>query len=397
MSVKKLTQNVYSVGVLNPSMRVFDIIMHAEYGTSYNAYLITGEKNVLVDTVLESFFDEYLDNIQSIIDISKIDYLIVNHTEPDHSGSIEKLLKLNPNIVVYSTFAAKKNITAIINHEFNSVIVKQGDTLQIGDQQLEFIVAPLLHWPDTMFTWMPSEKVLFTCDFLGCHYCEPTMMDTTIHSPEKYWDEFENYYRCIMEPFAPYVRAGLDKMDQLPAELVCTSHGPCLTANIQKGKDLYRKWSTPAQQSKKVFGILYASAYGYTQQLAEAAAEELRKNNNLDVQLVNIVFEPFEKSAELVKQADALLIGSCTINRDAPKIVWDVLASIDPINTRAKPVGAFGSYGWSGEAVPMMKSRLEHLKLKFVGDGFRVNFKPTEEDLSNMRQYANQIASQIKS
>jgi NADH oxidase (H2O-forming) len=142
MSVKKLTDNVYSVGVLNPGMRVFDIIMHAEYGTSYNAYLITGEKNVLVDTVLESFFDEYLENIQSIVDISKIDYLIVNHTEPDHSGSIEKLLKLNPNIVVYSTFSAKKNLSAITNGEFESVVVKHGDKLQIGDRELEFIVAP---------------------------------------------------------------------------------------------------------------------------------------------------------------------------------------------------------------------------------------------------------------
>lgn len=396
MSVKKLTDNVYSVGVLNPGMRVFDIIMHAEYGTSYNAYLITGEKNVLVDTVLESFFDEYLENIQSIVDISKIDYLIVNHTEPDHSGSIEKLLKLNPNIVVYSTFSAKKNLSAITNGEFESVVVKHGDKLQIGDRELEFIVAPLLHWPDTMFTWMPSEKVLFTCDFLGCHYCEPTMMDTTIHYPEKYWSEFENYYRCIMEPFASSVLAGLDKIKDLPVELICTSHGPCLTQNIQRCKELYRKWSTPASHEKKVVGILYASAYGYTEKLAQAAAEELRKNDTLDVELVNIVFEPFDKAAELVRRADALLFGSCTINRDAPKIVWDVLASVDPINTRTKPVGAFGSYGWSGEAVPMMKSRLEHLKFRFIGDGLRVNFKPTEEDLANMRQYANQVVAQMK-
>lgn len=397
MSIKKLTETVYSVGVLNPGMRIFDIIMHAEYGTSYNAYLITGEKNVLVDTVLESFFDEYLENIQSIVDISNIDYLIVNHTEPDHSGSIAKLLELNPNITIYSTLSAKKNLTAIMNREFKSTLVKQGDKLDIGGKELEFIVSPLLHWPDTMFTWMASEKVLFTCDFLGCHYCEPTLLDEHVHYPDKYWSEFENYYRCIMEPFAPFVLAGLDKMDPLPVQLVCTSHGPCLTEkNIQKCKDLYREWSTPVSRSKKLVGIFYASAYGYTEKLASAAAEELRKDGDYDVELLNIVTEPFDKSAELANRADAVLVGSCTINRDAPKIVWDVLASIDPINTRGKPAGAFGSYGWSGEAVPMIKDRMEHLKLSFIGDGFRVNFMPTEDDMESMRQYAREIASSIK-
>lgn len=397
MSVMKLKDNVYSVGVLNPGMRVFDIIMYAGYGTSYNAFLITGEKNVLVDTVLESFFDEYLQNIQSVIDISKIDCLIVNHTEPDHSGSIAKLLDLNPNITVYSTFSAKKCLSAILNCEFKSVVVKQGDKLDIGNGELEFIIAPLLHWPDTMFTWMPSRNVLFTCDFLGCHYCEPVMKDTAVHYPDKYRAEFEHYYRCIMAPFAPYVLSGLDKIRDLPVELVCTSHGPCLTETIRECEELYRKWSTPLPKSQKTVGILYASAYGYTEKLALAAAGALAGNGALDVKLKNIVFEPFEEVAALVNEADALLIGSCTINRDAPKIVWDTLASIDAINARGKPAGAFGSYGWSGEAVPMMKSRLEALKFRFIGDGLRVNFKPTEEDLSSMVAYAAEIAAAIKS
>lgn len=399
MSTVKLKSNVYSVGVLNPGLRVFDIIMESSYGTSYNAFLITGEKNILVDTVHLSFFEEYLSNIQEVIDISRIDCLIMNHTEPDHSGSVAKLLELNPKISVYCTVPAQKYLSAITNRKFECVAVRSGDKLRFGSgpaEELEFIAAPLLHWPDSMFTWMPSAKTLFTCDFLGTHYCEPTLMDTSVHYPEQYGKQFRHYFDCIFAPFKPYVLAGLDKMEDLPADLICPSHGPCLTESIEKCKALYREWSAPTVHQKKIAAILYASAYGCTTSLAKAAYEELKQDGHLDVRLVDVVFAPFAEVAALANEADALLVGSCTINRDAPKIIWDILASIDAINTRQKPAGAFGSYGWSGEAVPMMKSRLEHLKYRFIDEGFKVNFVPTEEDLAAMKAYAKTVVSHIK-
>lgn len=396
MGVIKLKENVYSVGVLNPALRVFDIIMRSEYGTSYNAYLITGKKNILIDTVHVSFFDEYIKNIESVVDISKIDALIMNHTEPDHSGSIAKLLALNPNITIYCTMPAKKYIEAITNTDLHYVIVKKGDTLDIGNDELKFIIAPLLHWPDSMFTWMPSKKVLFTCDFLGCHYCEPTMIYETIQFPEKYWHEFEYYYKGIFGPFKPYVLKGLDGIKGIDADLICPSHGPCLTENIEKCKELYRNWSLKKQHTKKIVGILYASAYGYTEQLARAAYEELSKDANIEIKLINIVFGPFDEAVTLINEADAVMIGSCTINRDAPKVIWDLLSCVDAINTRGKPAGAFGSYGWSGEAVPMMKNRLEQLKFKFVGDGQRTNFMPSDSDIERIKSYAKEVVSYIK-
>ncbi|HBQ46312.1 MAG TPA: MBL fold hydrolase, partial [Ruminococcaceae bacterium] len=160
MSAIQLKKNLYSVGVLNPGLRVFDIIMESKYGTSYNAYLITGRKNILIDTVHADYFDEYLHNIESVVDVSKIDALVMNHTEPDHSGSVAKLLALNPKIRVYCTMPAKKNLGAIANRAFECTVVKQGDSLDYGDGRLEFIIAPMLHWPDSMFTWMPEQKVL---------------------------------------------------------------------------------------------------------------------------------------------------------------------------------------------------------------------------------------------
>ncbi len=396
MSAFQIKENVYSVGVLNPSLRVFDIIMWAEYGTSYNAYLITGEKNILVDTVHEPYFGEYLDNIQSVVDVSKIDCLIMNHTEPDHSGSVAKLLALNPNITVYCTMAAKKYLSAITNREFDCVVVKQGDKLNYGSGELEFLIAPLLHWPDSMFTWMPENKIAFTCDFLGTHFCEPTMLDTGVKYQDKFREQFRHYYDCIFAPFKPYVLAGLDKLKDLPLELVCTSHGPMLTEFIQEAMALYREWSAPTVHEKPIIAILFASAYGCTTKLAQAAYDELKEDTGLDVRMINVVFAPFEEVAALANEADALLMGSCTINRDAPKIIWDVLASIDAINTKQKPAGAFGSYGWSGEAVPMLQSRLEHLKYKFIGEGMKVNFMPDESDFAAMKAYARELVSAIK-
>ena len=167
MSAIKLKENLWSVGVLNPSLRVFDIVMESKYGTSYNAYLLTGEKNVLIETVHTDYFEEYLDNIRQVIPVEDVDYLIMNHNEPDHSGSVAKLLAVCPKLQVLATKAGKKHLEDITNLSLPCRVVGAGDTLDLGDRVLEFIPAPMLHWADSMFTWDPKDKTLFTCDFLG--------------------------------------------------------------------------------------------------------------------------------------------------------------------------------------------------------------------------------------
>ena len=208
MSAIKLSDHVFSVGVMNPSLRVFDIVMEAKFGTSYNAYLITDKKTVLVETVHSDFFDEYLYNLQCLIDIGQIDYIVMNHTEPDHSGSLLRLLEMNPDITVVCTAAAQKYLKGITNRDFNCMVVKHGDTLDIGSGELQFVVAPLLHWPDSMMTYLREDEVLFSCDFLGCHYCEPTMLDENIRYEKEYLEQFAYYYAGIFGPFKPYVLAG---------------------------------------------------------------------------------------------------------------------------------------------------------------------------------------------
>lgn len=393
--VKMLKEDIYSVGVLNPSLRVFDIIMETEYGTTYNSYLVKGEKTALIETAHESFFDVYLENIQSVTDIKNIDYIVLNHTEPDHTGSVRKLLDINPNITIISTAPGNKYISGISNKKINSHIVKNNDTIDLGNGKvLKFIIAPFLHWPDSMFTYLESDKILFSCDFLGAHYCEPQMLDTKITYHDKYDVAFKYYYDAIFSPFKQAVLDGLDKIKDLDIDMVATSHGPVLTQTIEQAKSKYRSWSEKSDNKTKKCLIIYVSAYGYTRKLAEAALEQL-KADNFDVEAIDIIKEDMAKVQEAVNNADAIMIGSPTINRDALKPVWDVLSAASAIVNRGKPAAIFGSYGWSGEAVPMLKARLESLGFKVVGDGLKIIFNPSDEDLQKMKDYTKQFEEMI--
>ena len=392
MSAIKLHENLWSVGVLNPTLRVFDIVMESKYGTSYNAYLLTGEKNVLIETVHTDYFEEYVDNIRQIIPLEDVDYLIMNHNEPDHSGSVSKLLASCPKLEIIATKAGKKHLQDITNNpNLPCRAVAAGDTLHLGDRVLEFIPAPMLHWADSMFTWDSKDKTLFTCDFLGCHFCEPTMLDRKIHAKEAYEGEFAYYYAGIFGPFKPHVLAGLDKMPA-EAQLVCPSHGPCLTETIARAKELYRIWSTPEAKNRRTAFVVYASAYGYTRTLAETAAKTLEEEGYA-VTLADVTVASPAYCVEMAHKADVLLVGSPTINRAAPKAVWDVLTSIDPINLKGKAAGAFGAYGWSGEAAPMLHSFLTQLRYATPEAPFRVLFTPTQADLDAMADYARSIAA----
>lgn len=391
----KLKENLYSVGVLNPGLRVFDIIMASPYGTSYNAYLLTGEKNALVETVHLDYWEEYRANIESILPLEKIDYLIMDHNEPDHSGSVSKLLELCPNLTVICTQAGRKHLEDITNQKFNCRVVKQGDTLDLGSRTLEFIPAPMLHWADSMFTWSPADKALFTCDFLGAHYCEPTMLDTSVHYRQAWIGQAKYYYDCIFSPFAPYVRAGLDKIYALSAvpEMICTSHGPCLTSHIGGAIGLYREWSA-IHEHAHFAAVLYCSAYGCTEKLAQAAAEAL-KARGFAVELRDVTFTPLAETAALANDCALLAVGAPTINRDAPKAIWDVLASIDAINSKGKPAFVFASYGWSGEAAEMLRTRLQQLKFNVADQSVRAIFTPTAADLAAVKALAEEAAGKL--
>ena len=399
MSAIKLRENVWSVGILNPSLRVFDIVMTSPYGTSYNAYLVKGgEKTALIETVHKDYFDQLVHNIEEVLPLEKLDYLIMNHTEPDHSGSVRALLERCPNLTVLCSNPAKKFLSAIANEDFPCRVVKDGDTLDLGGKTLTFLSAPLLHWPDTMFTWDPADQTLFTCDFLGCHFCEPTMVDTGIHAEYRahYEAELKNYFDCIFGPFKPAVLDGLNKMPA-EAQLVCTSHGPCLTpATLEQVKDRYRQWATPQPRSAvKTAAVVYCSAYGCTKALAEAMAGALTEDG-LQVTLHDVVFDDSAALPGLMNGSNVVLVGAPTLNRNAPEAIWEAVHAVDAINTRGRAAGAFGSFGWTGEAPGMLHEQLKQLKLAVPAGPFKVCFVPTKADLEAAAAWARSVAALAK-
>ncbi len=398
MAVVSLKNGIDSVGVLNPTMRVFDIIMKTEYGTSYNAYLVRGtQKSALVETVHDDYFEDYLTNIESIMPVTQIDYIILNHTEPDHSGSLAKLLAKNPNITVVGTMAALKYLDNICNVPFQKMQVKNGDVLDLGGKSITFYPAPFLHWPDSMFSYVKEDKVLFSCDFLGAHYCEPRMTDSRLANKKAYEEAFSVYYQAIFGPFKSFVLKGLSILENLDIDMVAPSHGPVLMDGIQKAKENYRVWSQDfaADKTSKKIAIIYVSAYGCTAKMAQVAFDELVQNG-WEPTLYDATEYPVAELQKAFCQSHAVMLGSPTINQDALKPIWDVLSGVDPITQRGKKCAVFGSYGWSGEAVGMLKNRLTDLKLRVCGDGCRVVFVPNEEELAAMRAYTKEFAEFLK-
>jgi flavorubredoxin len=235
-----------------------------------------------------------------------------------------------------------------------------------------------------MFTWLPEEKVVFTCDFLGAHYCEPRLFDTRVTYPDAYASAVKNYFDCIFSPFKPYVLKGLEKLDALDAEFACTSHGPILTKGFEldKNKARYLKWAAADPCKTTRIAVFYCSAYGNTERLATHVARGLRKAlPDAEVTCYDLVEHDLAACGARLNECDAFLIGSPTINRDALPVVWKLLADIDCVTIIKRPVALFGSYGWSGEAIPHLAERLTSIKAKVFDQYLKVAFTPTAEDL----------------
>lgn len=391
----ELLKGIYSVGVQNPSLRVFDIIMKTPHGTSYNAYLIKGEqKTALVETAKEGFLEEYLRNIEQIMPLDKIDCIVLNHTEPDHAGIIPVLLEKNPNLEIYGSAGAINFIGEIINQPFRGKAVKKGDTLDLGGRTLSFYPMPNLHWPDTMFTFDSLTRGLFTCDFLGAHYSFPALLLSRVEDRDGYHEAVKQYYMDIMSPFAqPFVINGVKAVRELNPSMVLTGHGAVLDAGIEEICAIYERLAEKPKKEGKTAAIVFVSAYGYTRALAKTISDVLDEAG-IKVSLLELNDENKGQALAAIDEADGILFGSPTFLGDMLQPIGELLAAIHPYLLKGKLCSAFGSYGWSGEAIAHITGRLEQLKPR-VMEGFRVRFRPSAAELDGARAFARTFAENL--
>ena len=398
MDSLKLKDNLYWVGIEDFDMRVFDIIMTTEYGSSFNSYILKGsEATVLFETEKTKFFEDYLREIEQVTSVKDIKYIVMNHTEPDHADGIGELLKLNPEIEVIGTIAAVNNLKQIMNREdFKFRVVKNLETLSLGDITLEFHVLPNLHWPDTMWTYAKEIKTLFPCDSFGSHFATKEVLRSLVTDEEGYWKATKYYFDCILGPFRrPFVVNGLKRLETMDVDMICTGHGPVLDSHIDEIVAKYNEWCEAPVKDKKNVVIPYVTAYGYTGMLAEALAKGLRENG-VDAELYDMVEEKdADKVIEAITAADGLLIGSPTIVGEALPPVANLLNGLHAALEKGKPAMAFGSFGWSGEAVPALTAKLTALKYN-VQEGMRVKFKPSEADLAAAEECGKNFAELVK-
>lgn len=398
MKAIPLREGFYWTGIMDDKLRVFDIIMYTEFGTTYNSYVMkAGDKTILFETAKAKFFDEYLEKLKEVIDVADIDYLVLSHTEPDHAGSVEKLLEYSPQMKILATACAIGFLKEIVNKDFVSLPVRDNQEMRIGSRTLRFLIVPNLHWPDTMYTFVEEEQILVTCDSFGSHYCLPEVLSDFITNEADYQKSLKYYYDNIIGPFKPYMLQALDRVERMDITMICTGHGPVLTGDrLRSVLEQYREWSVVLNPNKKKTVIIpYVSAYGYTGMLAEKIAEGIQDSGDVDVRLYDMVEADADKVNEELLFADGFLLGTPTIVGEALKPIWELTLSMFPATHGGKYAGAFGSYGWSGEGVPNITERLRQLKLK-VSDGFQVRFKPTEADMVSAYEYGFQFGCMVQ-
>jgi flavorubredoxin len=396
MPAVEITKDVYWVGVQNPGLRVFDVIMRTDWGTSYNSYIVRGaSKTALVDSVKEGFTDEFVANIDSVCDVKSIGYIVCNHTEPDHSGSLARLLTLAPDAVVLCSKPAGVFLSSIVNRDFECRTVGDGDSIDLGGKTLQFISAPFLHWPDSMFTYVKEDAVLLSGDVFGFHFAAENVFDDLTPLSGEMEKSQKYYFDMIMEPFKSYVLQAADKIRGLDIKVIGPSHGPVLRSTPWEAVARYEAWASDilhANDPKKVY-IGFVSCYGYTRMLAERIAQVV-KGTGYDVEIEDVSQMEPGACAGKIHAADAFAIGSPTVNRDALKPVWDVLTSISAYTVKGKPAAVFGSFGWSGEAIRYLSERLRDMGADVL-DTCSARLYPDDKELAEAEKLGKTICEAL--
>jgi anaerobic nitric oxide reductase flavorubredoxin len=375
----KITDTVSWVGKVDWELKTFHGEEYSTHkGSTYNSYLIQAEKNVLIDTVWQPFSAEFINKLQQEIDLKKIDYIVANHAEIDHSGALPELMKLIPDTTIICTANGVKSLRGMYHADWNFQPVKTGDKISLGSRELIFVEAPMLHWPDSMFTYLTGDEILFSNDAFGQHYATELLYNDLVNQPELQY-ECLKYYANILTPFSRLVDRKIKEVVglNLPLKLICPSHGVIWRDNPLQIVEQYAKWANNYQENQ--ITILYDTMWNSTKRMAEEIAKGiLAGDGTVTVKLFNTAQRDKNDIIAEVFKSKAIVVGSPTINKGILSSVAALMEEIKGLSFKNKKAAAFGSYGWGGESVKEITSLLQESGFEIVSEGVKGNWAPDE-------------------
>ena len=392
----QVKNNIYWVGKIDWELRRFHGDEYSTHrGSSYNSYLIKEDKVALIDTVWRPFAKEFVEELGKVMDLNNIDFIIANHAECDHSGALPELMRHIPDTPIYCTKNGVKSLKGHYHQDWNFQTVNTGDKLSLGNRELIFVEAPMLHWPDSMFCYLTEDNVLFSNDAFGQHYASEYMFNDLVDQSELAY-ECIKYYANILTPFSPMVTKKIQEVLSLnlPLDMICTSHGIIWRDNPAGIVEQYLTWADNYQENQ--ITLIYDTMWNGTRVMAEKIAEGIRTADPIvNVKLFNLAKSDKNDVITEVFKSKAILVGSPTINRGILVSVAGILEEIKGLKFRNKKAAAFGCYGWSGESAKLISETLNAAGFDLVDDGLRSLWNPDTESTVQCVEYGKKFAANV--
>ena len=395
MSIR-IKNNIYWVGKIDWEHRKFHGDEYSTHrGSSYNSYLVKEDKVALIDTVWKPFAKEFVEKLANEIDLNKIDYIIANHAESDHSGALPELMRIIPDTPIYCTNNGVKSLKGHYHQDWNFNVVKTGDKLSLGQKELIFIEAPMLHWPDSMFCYLTEDNILFSNDAFGQHYASEYMFNDLVDQNELF-NECIKYYANILTPFSPMVSKKIKEVlsFNLPLDIICTSHGIIWRDKPEQIVEQYLQWADNYQENQ--ITIIYDTMWSGTRVMAENIANGIKETDKeVNVKLFNLAKTDKNDVITEIFKSKAILLGSPTINKGILVSVAGILEEIKGLKFKSKKAAAFGCYGWSGESIKIISESLNSAGFEISDDGIKVLWNPDDESTTKCTEYGKKFVANI--